>query len=175
MKTSPKPRSDKPRQTLYTLIAEIATVRATQGLPPLAENELPKTMNEAEIMLAELRKSPSRLPSNIEPSSITSLKRPVSPSKPASWSAAVAVPKSTLPSLETISSALKDEANPSARLTYLNKAVASYREAVVAEKDFGKQTELCRQKAKVERAQAYEMQRQGKLRDAYKFPTDDLA
>ena len=143
----------------------------------------PKTLDAAKTRIAELEAKlagKQRIPSTVEPTSnVTSLKKPSNRPNTAPVNAfketmAAALP-SSLQSLEAISNALKAESNPGARLTYLNKAVASYREAVTAEKDFGKQTELCRQKARVERAQAYEMQRQGKLRDAYKFPTEDLA
>ena len=96
----------------------------------------PKTLDAAKTRIAELEAKlagKQRIPSTVEPTSnVTSLKKPSNRPNAAPVNAfketmAAALP-SSLQSLEAISNALKAESNPGARLTYLNKAVASYRE-----------------------------------------------
>jgi hypothetical protein len=144
---------------------------------PKADNGKPKTLDAARQRIAELEAQlgKQKLPSAIEPASVTALKRPI-------VEKVVAAVKSKAANLDGISlAAIQEQLDATmgadARIALLAKAANDFKARIAANKNdmSAESQELYKAKAKVERRHAYELLAAGKLRDAYKIQPEDLA
>jgi hypothetical protein len=137
----------------------------------------PRTLQAAKDRIAELEAQlgKQKLPSNIEPASVTTLRRPI-------VEKVVAAVKSKAANLDSVSLASIQEqldatTDADARIALLAKAANDFKARIAANKNdmSAESQELYKAKAKIERRHAYELLAAGKLRDAYRIRPEDLA
>jgi hypothetical protein len=143
-----------------------------------ADPDRPRNLGEAEKRIAELKAQlggKQKLPSNIEPASVTTLKRPI-------VERVTAAAKSKAANLDGVSLAAIQEqldatTGADARIALLARAANDFKARIAANRNdmSAESQELFKAKVKVERRHAYELLAAGKLRDAWKAQPEDLA
>jgi hypothetical protein len=136
-------------------------------------NTLDKAKRRIAALEAELT-GKQKLPSNVEPVSVTTLKRPIVEK--------AAIVKSKAANLDGVTLAQLQEqldatTGADARIALLARAANDFKARIAANRNdmSAESQELFKAKVKVERRHAYELLAAGKLRDAWKAQPEDLA
>jgi hypothetical protein len=168
------------KQMLATEAANIARRQQSMNKeikPRTADPNNPRTLNEARARIAALNEqlAKQKLPSSIEPSSATTLKRP------SVEKAVVATVKSKAANLDHVSLAAIQEqldatTGADARIALLQRAAKDFQARIAANRNdmSAESQELFKAKVKIERRCSYELLAAGKLRDAFKIQPEDL-